>query len=135
MEVVKLLNKAEEQIHNGEFNVDLPLFRSHIQLKQLPSSQRHGKHEEALRNCERAVELRLAANNDNGGLRCIPQGCTPHPCQGIIAPHGLRRGRLPLGSTWKYHTKPRATSYKLSRIFSLSDDMMILLDRDFKACN
>lgn len=75
--VVKLLSKADEQIKKGynkaasEFvdeclsairglDVDSPLFRSHIQLKQCTILSGMGKHEEALRNCDAAVELRLA---------------------------------------------------------------------------
>ncbi|KAL7536922.1 hypothetical protein ACHAXR_007471 [Thalassiosira sp. AJA248-18] len=75
--VVKLLNKAEEQIQKGYNNaasefvndclsamrgldVDSPLFRSHIQLKQCTILSGMGKYEEALRNCDTAVELRLA---------------------------------------------------------------------------
>ncbi|KAL3784347.1 hypothetical protein HJC23_004110 [Cyclotella cryptica] len=75
--VVKLLNKADEQIKKGynkaasEFvdeclsamrglDVDSPLFRSHIQLKQCTILSGMGKYEEALRNCDTAVELRLA---------------------------------------------------------------------------
>ena len=75
--VVKLLNKAEEQIKKGYNNaasefvneclsamrgldVDSPLFRSQIQLKQCTILSGMGKYEEALRNCDTAVELRLA---------------------------------------------------------------------------
>ena len=75
--VVKLLNKADEQIQKGYNNaasgfvdewlsamrgldVDSPLFRSHIQLKQCTILSGMGKHEEALSNCDTAVELRLA---------------------------------------------------------------------------
>jgi tetratricopeptide (TPR) repeat protein len=75
--VVKLLNKADEQIKKGynkaasEFvdeclsamrglDVDSPLFRSHIQLKQCTILSGMGKYEEALENCDTAVELRLA---------------------------------------------------------------------------
>ena len=75
--VVKLLNKADEQIKKGynkaasEFvdeclsamrglDVDSPLFRSHIQLKQCTILSAMGKYEEALENCDTAVELRLA---------------------------------------------------------------------------
>lgn len=78
--VVKLLNKADEQIQKGYNNaasefvdeclsamrgldVDSPLFRSHIQLKQCTILSGIGKHEEALENCDTAVELRLA-NDD-----------------------------------------------------------------------
>jgi len=78
--VVKLLNKAEEQIQKGYNNkasefvddclsairgldVDSPLFRSKIQLKQCTIQSAMGKHEEALSNCDAAVELRLA-NSD-----------------------------------------------------------------------
>mmetsp|Transcript_2529 Transcript_2529/g.5377 ORF Transcript_2529/g.5377 Transcript_2529/m.5377 type:complete len:722 (-) Transcript_2529:60-2225(-) len=75
--VVKLLNKAEEQIQKGYnkvasglvddclsamrgLDVDSPLFRSKIQLKQCTILSGMGKHEEALDNCDTAVELRLA---------------------------------------------------------------------------
>jgi tetratricopeptide (TPR) repeat protein len=75
--VVKLLNKADEQIKKGynkaasEFvdeclsamrglDVDSPLFRSNIQLKQCTILSGMGKYEEALENCDIAVELRLA---------------------------------------------------------------------------
>ncbi|KAL9188367.1 hypothetical protein ACHAXT_006745 [Thalassiosira profunda] len=75
--VVKLLNKAEEQIQKGynkaasEFiddaqsamrglDVDSPLFRSGIQLKQCTIMSGMSKFEEALVNCDTAVELRLA---------------------------------------------------------------------------
>ncbi len=75
--VVKLLEKAEEQIQIGyntaasEFvseslsamrglDVDSPLFRSKIQLKRCTILSSMGKYEEALENCDQAVELRLA---------------------------------------------------------------------------
>jgi len=78
--VVKFLNKAEEQIQKGYNNaasghvddclsamrgldVDSPLFRSKIQLKQCTILSGMGKHEEALNNCDAAVELR-SANED-----------------------------------------------------------------------
>ena len=78
--VVKLLNKADEQIKKGynkaasEFvdeclsamrglDVDSPLFRSHIQLKQCTILSGMGRYEEALENCDTAVDLRLA-NSD-----------------------------------------------------------------------
>ncbi|KAL3771298.1 hypothetical protein ACHAW5_004507 [Stephanodiscus triporus] len=74
--VVKLLNKAEEQIQKGYNNaasgfvddclsamrgldVDSPLFRSKIQLKQCTILSGMGKQEEALNYCDKAVELRL----------------------------------------------------------------------------
>ncbi len=74
--VVKLLAKAEEQIQKGYNNaasgfvddclsamrgldVDSPLFRSKIQLKQCTILSGMGKHEEALEYCDKAVELRL----------------------------------------------------------------------------
>ena len=44
-------------------DVDSPLFRSKIQLKQCAILSGMGNHEEALENCDKAVELRL--NNDN----------------------------------------------------------------------
>ena len=75
--VVKLLNKAEEQIQKGYnkaasthvddclsamrgLDVDSPLFRSKIQLKQCAILSGMGEYEEALNNCDIAVELRLA---------------------------------------------------------------------------
>lgn len=74
--VVKLLNKAEEQIQKGYNNaasgfvddcmsamrgldVDSPLFRSKIQLKQCTILSGMGKYEEALDYCDKAVDLRL----------------------------------------------------------------------------
>jgi len=73
--VVKQLNKAEEQIQQGYnkkasehvddclsamrgLDVDSPLFRSKIQLKQCTILSGMGKYEEALNNCDTAVELR-----------------------------------------------------------------------------
>ena len=73
--VVKQLNKAEEQIQQGYnkkasehvddclsamrgLDVDSPLFRSKIQLKQCTILSGMGKYEEALNNCDIAVELR-----------------------------------------------------------------------------
>ena len=73
--VVKLLNKAEDQIQQGYnkkasehvddclsamrgLDVDSPLFRSKIQLKQCTILSAMGKYEEALENCDTAVELR-----------------------------------------------------------------------------
>jgi tetratricopeptide (TPR) repeat protein len=73
--VVKMLNKAEEQIQQGYnkkasehvedclsamrgLDVDSPLFRSKIQLKQCTILSGMGKYEEALDNCDTAVELR-----------------------------------------------------------------------------
>mmetsp|Transcript_7498 Transcript_7498/g.14241 ORF Transcript_7498/g.14241 Transcript_7498/m.14241 type:complete len:699 (-) Transcript_7498:5-2101(-) len=78
--VVKLLNKAEEQIQKGYNNkasgfvddclsamrgldVDSPLFRSRIQLKQCTILAGMGRYEEALENCDKAVELRGATND------------------------------------------------------------------------
>lgn len=75
--VVKLLDKAEEQIQKGYNNaasefvteslsamrgldVDSPLFRAKIQLKRCTILSSMGKYEEALMNCDEAVELRLA---------------------------------------------------------------------------
>jgi len=74
--VVKLMNKAEEQIQKGYnkvasgiiddcqlamrgLDVDSPLFRSKIQLKQCTVLSGMGRHEEALANCDSAVELRV----------------------------------------------------------------------------
>ena len=75
--VVKLLNKAEEQIQKGYnkaasghvddclsamrgLDVDSPLFRSKIQLKQCTILSAMGEYEEALNNCDTAIGLRLA---------------------------------------------------------------------------
>ncbi|KAL7444388.1 hypothetical protein ACHAXH_009988 [Discostella pseudostelligera] len=75
--VIKLLDKAEEQIQKGYNNaasefvteslsamrgldVDSPLFRSKMQLKRCTILSSMGKYEEALENCDQAVELRLA---------------------------------------------------------------------------
>ena len=75
--VTKLLKKAEDEIQKGYnkkasdyvddclsamrgLDVDSPLFRSKIQLKQCTIMSGMGKHEEALENCDTAVELRLA---------------------------------------------------------------------------
>jgi tetratricopeptide (TPR) repeat protein len=75
--VVKLLNKVEDQIQKGYNNaasgfiddclsamrgldVDSPLFRSKIQLKQCTILSSMGKYEEALDYCDKAVDLRLA---------------------------------------------------------------------------
>jgi tetratricopeptide (TPR) repeat protein len=44
-------------------DVDSPLFRSKIQLKQCTILSSMGKHEEALNNCDAAVELRIG-NDD-----------------------------------------------------------------------
>lgn len=41
-------------------DVDSPLFRSKIQLKQCTILSSMGKHEEALNNCDTAVELRIS---------------------------------------------------------------------------
>lgn len=74
---MKLLDKAEAEIKKGynkaasEFvdeclsamrglDVDSPLFRSHIQLKQCTILSGMGKYEEALENCDTAVDLQLA---------------------------------------------------------------------------
>ncbi|VEU36728.1 unnamed protein product [Pseudo-nitzschia multistriata] len=73
--VVKLMAKADEQIEKGYnkaastfvddclsamrgLDVDSPLFRSKIQLKQCTILSGMGKHEEALANCDSAVEQR-----------------------------------------------------------------------------
>jgi len=81
--VVKLLDKAEEQIQKGYnmaasvfvddclsamrgLDVDSPLFRSKIQLKQCTILSGMGKHEEALGNCDSAVEVRMG--NDSVSL-------------------------------------------------------------------
>ena len=73
--VVKLMGKADEQIEKGynkvasEFvedclvamrglDVDSPLFRSKIQLKQCTILSGMGQYEEALNNCDSAVEQR-----------------------------------------------------------------------------
>lgn len=78
--VVKLMVKAEEQIQKGYnkaasvfvddclsamrgLDVDSPLFRSKIQLKQCTILSGMGKYEEALNNCDSAVEQR--AGNDS----------------------------------------------------------------------
>jgi len=78
--VVKLMDKAEEQIQKGYnkvasvfvddclsamrgLDVDSPLFRSKIQLKQCTILSGMGKYEEALSNCDSAVELR--SGNDS----------------------------------------------------------------------
>jgi len=78
--VIKLMNKAEEQIKKGYnkaasvhvddclsamrgLDVDSPLFRSKIQLKQCTILSGMGKYEEALNNCDSAVELR--SGNDS----------------------------------------------------------------------
>jgi len=74
--VVKLMDKAEEQIQKGYnmaassfvddclsamrgLDVDSPLFRSKIQLKQCTILSSMGKHEEALGNCDSAVDVRM----------------------------------------------------------------------------
>jgi len=73
--VVKLMGKADEQIEKGYnkaasvhvedclsamrgLDVDSPLFRSKIQLKQCTILSGMGKYEEALDNCDSAVEQR-----------------------------------------------------------------------------
>lgn len=78
--VVKLLNKVEDQIQKGYNNaasgfiddclsamrgldVDSPLFRSKIQLKQCTILSSMGKYEEALDYCDKAVDLRLVNAN------------------------------------------------------------------------
>jgi len=74
--VVKLMGKADEQIEKGYnkaasvfvedclsamrgLDVDSPLFRSKIQLKQCTILSGMGKYEEALDNCDSAVEQRV----------------------------------------------------------------------------
>eukprot|EP00566_Odontella_aurita_P008593 CAMPEP_0113547310 /NCGR_PEP_ID=MMETSP0015_2-20120614/12284_1 /TAXON_ID=2838 /ORGANISM="Odontella" /LENGTH=644 /DNA_ID=CAMNT_0000447849 /DNA_START=23 /DNA_END=1957 /DNA_ORIENTATION=+ /assembly_acc=CAM_ASM_000160 len=74
--VVKQMNKAEEQIQKGYnkaasgfvddclsamrgLDVDSPLFRSKIQLKQCTILSGMGRYEEALDNCDTAVDLRI----------------------------------------------------------------------------
>jgi len=78
--VVKLMGKAEEQIQKGYnkvasgfvddclsamrgLDVDSPLFRSKLQLQQCTILSGMGKHEEALENCDTAIEQR--AGNDS----------------------------------------------------------------------
>ena len=78
--VVKLMGKADEQIEKGYnkaasvfvddclsamrgLDVDSPLFRSKIQLKQCTILSGMGKYEEALGNCDSAVEQR--SGNDS----------------------------------------------------------------------
>ena len=78
--VVKLMGKADEEIQKGYnkaasvfvddclsamrgLDVDSPLFRSKIQLKQCTILSGMGKYEEALNNCDSAVEQR--AENDS----------------------------------------------------------------------
>jgi len=78
--VVKLMDKADEQIEKGYnkaasafvddclsamrgLDVDSPLFRSKIQLKQCTILSGMGKYDEALANCDSAVEQR--AGNDS----------------------------------------------------------------------
>jgi len=73
--VVKLMDKAEEQIQKGYnkkasgfvddclsamrgLDVDSPLFRSKIQLKQCTILSGMGNHEEALANCDTAIDQR-----------------------------------------------------------------------------
>jgi len=75
--VVKLLKKADEQIQKGYnkaasvfiddclsairgLDVDSPLFRSKIQLQQCTILSGMGKYEEALSNCDSAVEIRVS---------------------------------------------------------------------------
>jgi len=78
--VVKLMEKAEEQIQKGYnqkasaivddclsamrgLDVDSPLFRSKIQLKQCTILSGMGKHEEALNNCDSAIEVRTTSTS------------------------------------------------------------------------
>lgn len=78
--VVKLMDKAEVEIQKGYnkaaaeivddclsamrgLDVDSPLFRSKIQLKQCTILSGMGKHEEALHNCDSAVEVRLSSDS------------------------------------------------------------------------
>lgn len=50
-------------------DVDSPLFRSKIQLKQCTTLSGMGKHEEALENCDAAVELRLGHDSVSAAWR------------------------------------------------------------------
>ena len=50
-------------------DVDSPLFRSKIQLKQCTILSGMGKHEEALENCDTAVELRLSNDSVSAASR------------------------------------------------------------------
>lgn len=50
-------------------DVDSPLFRSKIQLKQCTILSGMGKHEEALQNCDTAVELRLSSDHVSADSR------------------------------------------------------------------
>ncbi|GMH63681.1 hypothetical protein TL16_g03779 [Triparma laevis f. inornata] len=78
--VIKLMNQAEEQIQKGYnkaasvliddclsamrgLDVDSPLFRSKIQLKLCTILSNMDKHEEALSNCDSAVEIRDASES------------------------------------------------------------------------
>mmetsp|Transcript_19774 Transcript_19774/g.29947 ORF Transcript_19774/g.29947 Transcript_19774/m.29947 type:complete len:665 (+) Transcript_19774:96-2090(+) len=80
--VVKLMGKADEQIEKGYnkaasvfvedclsamrgLDVDSPLFRSRIQLKQCAILSGMGKFEEALNHCDSAVEQRVAGNTND----------------------------------------------------------------------
>lgn len=51
-------------------DVDSPLFRSKIQLKQCTILSGMGKYEEALENCDAAVELRYV-NGDVANAFCV----------------------------------------------------------------
>jgi len=81
--VVKLMDKAEEQIKKGYnkaastfvdeclsamrgLDVDSPLFRSKIQLKQCTILSGMGRYEEALGNCDTAVEQREGSDTVSG---------------------------------------------------------------------
>ena len=78
--VIKLLDQAKEQIDKGYnkaataiiddclsamrgLDVDSPLFRSKIQLKLCTTLSGMGRHEEALSECDKAVEVREAGGD------------------------------------------------------------------------
>ncbi|GMH96044.1 hypothetical protein TrST_g917 [Triparma strigata] len=78
--VIKLMNQAEEQIQKGYnkaasgliddclsamrgLDVDSPLFRSKIQLKLCTILSNMDNHEEALSNCDSAVEIRSSSSS------------------------------------------------------------------------
>jgi tetratricopeptide (TPR) repeat protein len=84
--VVKLMGKADEQIEKGYnkaasvfvedclsamrgLDVDSPLFRSKIQLKQCTILSGMGKYEEALDNCDSAVENREGNDSVSGASK------------------------------------------------------------------
>jgi len=84
--VVKLMGKADEQIEKGYnkaasvfvedclsamrgLDVDSPLFRSKIQLKQCTILSGMGKYEEALNNCDSAVENREGNDSVSGASK------------------------------------------------------------------